>query len=364
MLGEDLRLAERRHREADRTLAELEPGDLGRLVGLHVRTQRQPVRRGPLRGAAYVAAEPVEVDAEVRRGRRAATPLRTPRGCRGRRRRAGRRACASAVIAATSSSVSSKPSRSRFSRCRDGVARHRDRQVPSWSCQRSTTWPGETPCASAAALTTGSANGACRLPIGLHDSVSTPSSASTARISACGKYGCSSIWLSTGVTPVSSMTFVQMRPGEVGDAGRAHQPVVAQLDQRPPGLVVLLLRRVRPVDEVHVDPVQPQPLQGLAGAGDRVVVRVVPTGDLAGHHDLVAGHAGAPDRLADLGLVAVVHGRVDQPVAVLERTGHGRDRVVAAQTGGAEADRRDGGAVVELAWGGRKAHASTVSMCR
>ena len=82
---------------------------------------------------------------------------------------------------------------------------------------------------------------------------------------------------------------------------------------------VLLLLRVRPVDEVDVDPVEPEPLQRLAGAGDRVVVRVVPAGDLAGHHDLVARYAGAPDRLADLDLVAVVHRGVDQPVAVLQR---------------------------------------------
>jgi hypothetical protein len=34
------------------------------------------------------------------------------------------------------------------------------------------------------------------------------------------------------------------------------------------------------------------------------------------------------------------------------------------QAGGAEADRRDGGVVVELAWGGRESHASTVSMSR
>ena len=73
--GEDLGLAERGHGEADRALAELEPGDLGRLVGLDVRTQRHPVRRGPLRGAAYVAPEPVEVDAEVRRRRRRPSEL-------------------------------------------------------------------------------------------------------------------------------------------------------------------------------------------------------------------------------------------------------------------------------------------------
>jgi hypothetical protein len=89
---------------------------------------------------------------------------------------------------------------------------------------------------------------------------------------------------------------------------------------------------------------------------------MVATRDLARHHDLVAGDPRAADRLADLGLVAVVDGRVDQPVAVLERAGDGLDRFLTSEAGGAEADRRDGRAVVELAGGGREAHAFTVSM--
>ena len=64
---------------------------------------------------------------------------------------------------------------------------------------------------------------------------------------------------------------------------------------------------------------------------DRVVVPVVPAGDLAGHDELVAGHTGAADRLADLALVLVVHRGVDEPVAHLDRRGDRRDPVLAGE---------------------------------
>ena len=71
------------------------------------------------------------------------------------------------------------------------------------------TWPGVTSWACAAAATGSAPKGACRLPSGLQAWVRMPSRALTARISGCGKSGCSSSWLSAGVTPVSSMTRVR-----------------------------------------------------------------------------------------------------------------------------------------------------------
>ena len=56
--------------------------------------------------------------------------------------------------------------------------------------------------------------------------------------------------------------------------------------------------------------------------------------------ELLAGQAGAADRLADLALVLVVHRGVEQPVAGLERADDRRDAVVALERVGAEADRR------------------------
>ena len=49
--------------------------------------------------------------------------------------------------------------------------------------------------------------------------------------------------------------------GEVGDADRAHQPVLLQLDERAPRLDVLALAGVGPVDEVQVDALEPETLQ-------------------------------------------------------------------------------------------------------
>ena len=93
--------------------------------------------------------------------------------------------------------------------------------------------------------------------------------------------------------------------------------------------------------------VEAQALEGLAGAAPRLVVRVVAPRELAGDENLVAGEPRAPDRLADLALVLVVHGGVEEPVADLERARDRRDPVVASQRVGTEADRRQRGAVVQ-----------------
>jgi hypothetical protein len=65
--------------------------------------------------------------------------------------------------------------------------------------------------------------------------------------------------------------------------------------------------------------VEPRPAQARVEAGLRGVVAVVADPQLGGDEDLVAVDAGAADALADLALVVVGGGRVDQPVAVPQR---------------------------------------------
>ncbi|ODU25528.1 MAG: hypothetical protein ABT15_25930 [Pseudonocardia sp. SCN 73-27] len=74
-------------------------------------------------------------------------------------------------------------------------------------CQRSTTCPGDTPCASAIPVRTGSISRSPR-PSGLQLSVTIPCAARNSRSAAWGKEGCSSTWLTAGTTPVSSASRV------------------------------------------------------------------------------------------------------------------------------------------------------------
>ena len=94
--------------------------------------------------------------------------------------------------------------------------------------------------------------------------------------------------------------------------------VVLQLDQRLPGLDVAVLGGQRPVDEVEVDVVEPEPVTALLEGAQRLVVAVRVVVQLGGDEDLVARQAGLGDRRADARLVAVHRGGVDVPVAGLE----------------------------------------------
>jgi hypothetical protein len=104
---------------------------------------------------------------------------------------------------------------------------------------------------------------------------------------------------------------------EVRDADCARPPVG---EERLGGSVgadrVVEVGRHRLMQQIKVDVVEPQPAQACVEADRRGVVAVVAHPQLGGHEDLVAGHAGAANALADPGLVVVGGGRVDQPVAV------------------------------------------------
>jgi hypothetical protein len=64
---EDLRLAELGHRQAGGACLELQPRDLGHLVGLGVRPQRDPAGSRACRHRRDVAAHHARVDDEGRR---------------------------------------------------------------------------------------------------------------------------------------------------------------------------------------------------------------------------------------------------------------------------------------------------------
>src|SRR6185437_16714863 len=118
----------------------------------------------------------------------------------------------------------------------------------------------------------------------------------------------------------------------------AGETFVTHLDELLPQL-----RRARaagrPVDQPQVH------LVGAEGLEARVERLARPPGpprrQLGGDEDVLARHPAVGDGPADLALVLVYRGRVDVPVADLER---GADRLVGLLTGdlpGAEAEHRD-----------------------
>ena len=92
---------------------------------------------------------------------------------------------------------------SKFSSTRSGVTDFGNTTLPSWTCQRSTTWPVVRSWPSAISVSTGSSSTA-PWASGLQASVTMPRSSCSRRRPACWKRGCSSTWFTDGVTPVSS----------------------------------------------------------------------------------------------------------------------------------------------------------------
>src|SRR6266511_1856112 len=100
-------------------------------------------------------------------------------------------------------------------------------------------------------------------------------------------------------------------------AGGARLPVRQGPLHRTPGLLPAPLHR--PVDEVQVHPLHPEPAEARVAGAERLHVAVVGVPELRRDEDLPARHParGAPG--GDVLLVAVGAGRVDVTVAVLER---------------------------------------------
>lgn len=159
---------------------------------------------------------------------------------------------------------------------------------------------------------------------------------------------------------------------EVGHADGADLPRrLRLLERRPRGevpLVVGAAAEVRPglggVDEHEVEVVQSHPLEGLVDGRGRGVVVLDLGGELRGDEDLLAGHGGAADALADAALVAVGLGGVDVAVADLDGVADRLGGVGVVDEPGAEPQDGDLDAVrqhARLSEGGGLGHSSVPS---
>ena len=111
---------------------------------------------------------------------------------------------------------------------------------------------------------------------------------------------------------------------EVADADGAHLAVREERLQRPVRLERLVeCRGEGLVQDEQVDLLDAQLAGALVEAVQGLVVAVVADPDLRLDDDVVAGHTGAADGVADLALVAVGGGSVDVAVARLQRSRDG-----------------------------------------
>ncbi|OEI69057.1 hypothetical protein Cus16_0887 [Curtobacterium sp. ER1/6] len=154
---------------------------------------------------------------------------------------------------------------------------------------------------------------------------------------------------------------LQVLGREVRDADRADLAAVPEVHEGLPRVDEPAHRRVRPVDEVQVDAVQPEVAERLVDRAVRLVVAVVATGQLRGDDEVLAVDLGLADGTADGVLVAVVERGVEQPVAARDRRTDGSGTLVAVQPVGAEAELGEPVAVVQLDGGRADLHQRTPS---
>ena len=105
---------------------------------------------------------------------------------------------------------------------------------------------------------------------------------------------------------------------EVGHPDRPDAPLVLQLDQRLPRLDILVLPRHRPVDQEHVDPVEPELLHRVVERLQRLVAHMRAVAELRGDEEILARHACALDGLPDALFVVVALGGIDRAIARLD----------------------------------------------
>ena len=147
---------------------------------------------------------------------------------------------------------------------------------------------------------------------------------------------------------------------EVGDADRGGRALCLQREHRPPGLDEVAGRGGGPVDEVEVHMIQAEQSEALVHGPHGVVVAVIGVPDLGRDEQVGTRQAARRDSPTDAALVVVERGRVDVAVSALEGGEGGvRDDVV-GHLPHAEADLRDGEAVVERE-GGDRGHASSLA---
>ena len=158
------------------------------------------------------------------------------------------------------------------------------------------------------------------------------------------KNGCVSIWLTAGVMSLCCDEVHEPVGVEVGHPDRLDQALAVQLLHGAPGAVVVAEGLV---DEVQVEVVQAEALQGLVELALGGVLAGVLDPHLGGDEQLVARDAALGDRAADGFLVAVGGGGVDRPVAGGERVGDDLLGLLVGDLEDAEAEDRHLDAVVE-----------------
>ena len=170
---------------------------------------------------------------------------------------------------------------------------------------------------------------------------------------------------------------LQFGAAEVRHADVARQPLIHQLLHGGPGggqrhllQAHLLLWATGkrhaaplghwPVDQIQIQPLQAQVRQGAVQGGPHLVGLVAVVPELAGDPQLLALYEpigeGLPQRLADLGLVAVDGGGIEVAVAQLQGGAHRGGGAFGRQAPGAEAQGGHGVAVGERQGGHGAGH--------
>ena len=160
--------------------------------------------------------------------------------------------------------------------------------LPSWMCQRSTTWAGDLPCVRAISVITGSVEHATlgdRRP-GLGGDLVLGVERPQLVLGQVGVHLDLVDRRDDGGLLVQPAQVVGL---EVGHADRPGPTFGVDPLQRPPGVDVVADLGQRPVDQEEVDLLQPQVGQGLVERLQGVVERVEAVVQLAGDENLGSG---------------------------------------------------------------------------
>jgi len=196
--------------------------------------------------------------------------------------------------------------------------------LPNSICQRSTTWAGVRPCSAAIRVMNPVAEDlalAERRPRLGGDALAREEGAQRC----LGETGVQLHLVEHGDHLGLGPQAPYLLLGEVREPDRPDPAVVVQLLEGAPGLHVVVLDGQRPMDEVEVDNVEPQPLGAALERRQRPAEAVVGVPELGGDEQLVAGDAAVGDGLADAFLVAVGGRGVNEAVPGFEGQG---DRLI------------------------------------
>jgi hypothetical protein len=165
------------------------------------------------------------------------------------------------------------------------------------------------------------------------------------------------MWFTAGVTSLCSMRSTRRSVWKL-DTPIA-RAVPSRLHRAPRAVDVA----ERLVDEVQIDVVQAQSLQGGGEGALRGFSAGVLHPELGGHEQLFSGDAARGDRTSDCLLVALGGGGVQRPVARREGVAHGLLGLVNGDLVDAEAEDRHRYAVVQSHLGYVGSHDACLSLC-